>query len=564
MKQVEYSGSLVMNCGGNNFPNQHAPGRNCSVTQLPIDPYFLHIQQGEGVTDSSFYSLDSYRPISQAFRGSSVYGGSPVLHDPHQAPPIPWNPGNSIEWYPNQNYSGHGASEWGAESWNNSPPVRNHDWLPEEVGFVNQGNAATESCCTQVPGSEPLNENQNSNLSQLSNDLVYNRNVLDDFAYNTKLDFQGGNNQEGIFPFEDSIQPQDIFALEQPYDVKRDLLPVPHDNSLSSLGLRTGGVDEKNTTLNNVHDSTSQRFLQSIDAIFGEYILDETCVIQGNNNPTANLFECVKEEKELDEMVFSRRYENFTGYYSTSTNNNNLARETINNNNTNISNNNNDTNVNNNNSVREEKSESVSAPIDKSVKDSQSEKRSSSQPLSHSSSMKTFEEEPDKKTVINQLNVQITHYTSHHHHHHLANFHSKESSTPFQQPVDVEEQKTPLKPPPFLEFNKPQMPASDEGSHHLGGSTMCTDYSSNYGNELNKMPSTLQYHSANRLPPSCDVTDFTSPISLSENQSAFTYQINEANLTNEEGESERKRLLPCPSSAPSSSNSSHPCSPTLS
>ncbi|RXG58653.1 hypothetical protein Avbf_16032 [Armadillidium vulgare] len=264
IKTIDYSGSVVMNFGSS-LPNQY-PGRNYSVSQLPIDPYFVHLQQGETVTDTSFYPPESYRLQSQNYRGSS-YGSPPVSHNQLSAQNGSWNQNSSVEWYPNQSFVGNGSSdlvnEWSAESWNNSPPVRNNQWNntnnepPQYFGQVANNN---DSCCISTT-SNVISVESATNLPLNNHDLIYDRNASDNFSYNTKLDLNL-NGSDGMFNFEDSLQPQDIFALEQTYEAKKNF---PSTNDITHT-ISQKFEEETEVVSKHNYDSANQKFLQSIDA----------------------------------------------------------------------------------------------------------------------------------------------------------------------------------------------------------------------------------------------------------------------------------------------------------
>nr|XP_045590688.1 uncharacterized protein LOC123752708 [Procambarus clarkii] len=175
----------------------------------PLDPYFTHMQHHP-------------EEASHGVRATQLYRSpAPPTGGFHPPPPLNWSPPTTL------------TPEWGmAAPAGYRPDALNDGW--GSAAMLDQGGPGLWS---EVSASLPPH------------------------SHNTPHSYTCDS--EPIFPFEEAFQPQDIFALEQPYRKKEE------------SGVAAPAIPE----------ATAQRFLQCIDDIIGDCFLDDTEQQQQQRSP---------------------------------------------------------------------------------------------------------------------------------------------------------------------------------------------------------------------------------------------------------------------------------------
>ena len=261
-----------------------SPGVNINITMMsrpsiapntpmaphtPLDPYFQNLHTADGFSDSAI-SFNSNQDVYRSFVDSSKSGISyrvgpaiiPEESHQHHPPPLNWTPNltGGIDWgsqhhHGTEDHPGYNQEEWSSESWGSTQNCR-QSWENDELGHYNQHNNNNSN----------NNNNENEELgihqdhhpyqpqpvqTQNHHQLHYHNQNLDLYSCHTKLEVQN-DPSDPIFNFDEAFQPQDIFALEQPFKKREDIHPP------------------------NISEATTQKFLQCIDDIIGDCFLDTT------------------------------------------------------------------------------------------------------------------------------------------------------------------------------------------------------------------------------------------------------------------------------------------------
>lgn len=183
--------------------------------QTPLDPYFPHPHQPDA---HDMHRMDAARP--QVYRSPAPPSGA------FHPPPLNWTPPTSLpgEWGLHAPPAFR-IEPFGGDAWQSTPAPDGGVWCDAGLG------GGEHARPPPLPAQHYYNGGAQS------------------FGCDVKLDAQA--EAESMFPFEEAFQPQDIFALEQPFRKREE--PAPHA----------------------LPEATAQKFLQCIDDIIGDCFLED-------------------------------------------------------------------------------------------------------------------------------------------------------------------------------------------------------------------------------------------------------------------------------------------------